>query len=609
MAGESAIRESDRTAMRWNLDSIFPGGSESKQFREFRHQLKDNLGKTTRMFAGLPATLDRPSRSLYKNAILDFQRLAAELELADSFATCLISQDVDDREALHAMQEVDVLSAELENIVTRLEALARAQTDAEWAALLDDQDLFPIRFYLNELREKSRHKMQEEFESFANELAVNGYHAWNRLYDKMAGDLRVEFEEEGRIEKISLGQLASKLDSPSRPIRKQAFEKLEDTWESRADYAALALNSLAGYRLTLYRRRDWKSTLYEPLAVGRLKQETLDAMWGAVANAVTRLVPYIEAKKRLLGIEKFMWYDQTAPVGMSDRKVTFEEARKFITKHLAGFSNEIADFSIMALDKRWIEAENRPGKAGGGYCTRFGPVKESRIFMTYLDTFGDLVTLAHELGHSYHGWALRDLPQLAAKYPLGLAETASIFNELLVTDAALEAAESRDERLMMLDQKLQRAHIMFCNIHARYLFDRSFYEERKAGVVSRSRLDQLMVAAQKQAFGDTLDPSGYHPLFWASKLHFFLTSVPFYNFPYTFGLLFAGGVYDRAKKEGRSFAPKYRDLLRDTGSMTTEEIGMKHLGVDLTKDDFWQAAVERMLADVEPFVKLAGEKG
>jgi pepF/M3 family oligoendopeptidase len=587
--------------MRWDLDSVFPGGSSSKEFSDFREKLKKDIAAAAEQFARLPDKLEPSNSDKCKSAILEYQRLVTDIELVAAFAECLTAQNVDDMPALQIKQEIDVLVSDWYKLQTRLESYARRQD------LLDDPKLSGIRFSLDELRTNARKKMSEEFETFANELAVSGYHAWNRLYDKIAGDLRVDFVENGKTTEISLGQLASKMDSSERSIRKQAFEKLEAAWETRAEYAAMILNSLAGFRLSLYSNRNWDSILYEPLVMGRLKEKTIDAMWKAVAAGVPRLERYIETKKKLLGIDKFNWYDQSAPVGESDQKMSWDEAKKFIVKHLGGFSDEMAEFSQMAFDKRWIEAENRSGKAGGGFCTGFGPVKESRIFMTYLDTFGDMMTLAHELGHAWHTWVLRDVPYFAAEYPANLAETASIFNELLVTDAAFNEASDPDQKLMLLDQKLQRTHVMFCNLQARFIFDKAFYSERKKGIVSRKRLDEIMVDAQKKAFGNTLDENGNHPLFWASKLHFFLTGLPFYNFPYTFGFLFAGGVYDRARTEGKGFFEKYRALLHDTGSMTTENLAQKHLGVDLTKDDFWTAAVDRMLADVEPFVELAGK--
>jgi oligoendopeptidase F len=228
--------------------------------------------------------------------------------------------------------------------------------------------------------------------------------------------------------------------------------------------------------------------------------------------------------------------------------------------------------------------------------------------MTWGGEYDHLMTLAHELGHSYHAWVLKDMPYWTTHYPMNLAETASTFNELRVTDAALQNATDPRERLMLLDQKLVNAYTMFCNLRARFLFDTSFYAERKEGMVPRARLDELMTEAQRQAYGGTLaDPDGFHPLFWASKLHFFITDLPFYNFPYVYGFLFANGVYDRAQSEGASFADRYRDLLADTGRMTSEEVAQKHLGVDLTRREFWDAAINRILADVDRFVKLASE--
>jgi len=606
----SAEKNNDTNlSMRWDLDAIFPGGSESVEFKSFRDKLKADLAAASKVLDGLPRKLDSSSIEAYKDAILEFQRLVGEVYLTYSMGDCLTSQNVDDKPALQIMQEADVYVSGSKNLQTRLGSFFRDLSDDEWKQLLEHKELAPIAFPLNEMREEAKKKMPVEFETLANELAVNGYHAWNRLYDKMAGDLRVDFEVNGKKSTISLGQLASKFDHAERPVRMQAFEKLEEAWESRADYAAMALNSIAGYRLSLYHNRKWESPLYEPLTMGRMKEETLKAMWKAVSDGLAGLKPYVDAKKKLLGLDSFHWCDQTAPVGSADDTMSWDDGREFILKHLAGFSDEMAEFSKMAFEKRWIEAENRPGKAGGGYCTGFGPRKQSRIFMTYINTYGDMMTLAHELGHAFHSWVLNDLPELARDYPMNLAETASTFNELLVTDAALTESKDDAQRMMLLEQKLQRALVLFCNIHARYLFDVKFYAERKNGVVPRQRLDEMMVEAQKEAFGGLIDGDGYHKLFWASKLHFFLSDQPFYNFPYTFGFLFSGGIYDLAKKGGKEFFPKYRDLLHDTGRMKTEDLAMKHLGVDLTKPDFWNAAVARMIEDVEPFIKLAEKLG
>jgi len=593
-------------APRWDLDSIFPGGSRSPQYKAFCEKVRTSLAETNEKFARLPRKLDDRTAPQWEAFILQLQDDLENIKLVRSFAGMLASQDVNDAGAMAAEAVADQLMSEWQKIESALQMLTLEQSDAAWEKLVLSAELRPVRLYLDELRRIAKSKMPLELESLALDLAVSGFHAWNRLYNKLAGSLRAEFPVEGKTEELSMGQLATKMSNPDRSVRKLAFEKLTESWASVADPAAMILNSMAGFRLALYKARKWDSILFEPLTQARMSQEALDAMWTVVARENQRLLPYVEAKMDLLGIDKYTWYDEFAPVGSADRLFTFEQAIDFITANLRSFSPALAEFCRMAAEKRWIEAEDRPGKRAGAFCSGTGPLRQTRVFMTYAGSYENLLTLAHELGHSYHNHVLKERPFFATQYPMTLAETASILNELLVTDAALNATDDRDEKLMYLDQKLQNAYVLLCDLYCRYLFDLAFYAERKNGTVERDRLSELMVQAQKQAYGKLLDESGHHPLFWASKLHFYLTDRPFYNYPYTVGYLFATGVYDRARKEGPGFAKKYVALLEDTGSMTTDDAARKHLGVDLKTEDFWQAAVDRALADVTEFVKLAG---
>ncbi len=590
----------------WEIESIFPGGSKSKEYADFRKKIVVDLEVAGKSLERLPENLDNDkSIADWAAWILELQGLYERLHLAGAFSGCLTSQNVNDDEAHKIEAGIDDYYSRWSMLNATLESFSKNQSDESWAGLVKREDIASISFSLNEMRDHARLKMPEAQEKLTLELAVNGYHAWNRLYDKMAGDLRVEIEENGEKKTISLGQNAARMSEPEREVRFDAFMKMEKAWEPQANLAAMALNSQAGFRLSIYKNRNWDSPLFDPLLTSRLKRETLDAMWQAIVKGRAKIADYVKAKMRLLSIDKFCWYDQTAPVGKSSKKFTFSGAGDFIAEHLNTFSAEMGKFTRTALDRRWIEAEDRSGKAAGGWCSRIPIRKESRIFMTFTGNFDGLGTLAHELGHAYHGFVLKDEPPFAQQYPMNLAETASIFNELRVTDAAFEISQDPDEKLMLLDQKLQWPLTYFANIYTRYLFDTRFYEERKSGIVGRERLSEMMVEAQTEAFMGLLDEDeGYHPLFWASKLHFFITGTPFYNFPYTFGFLFANGVYDRAMKEGPAIAKNYRALLADTGRMTTEDIARKHLDIDLTKEDFWRDAVARSLADVDSFVKL-----
>ena len=594
-------------APKWDLESIFPGGSKSEQFKQYREEIRLELAEAAKEIKGLPVELNDSSREAWVETTLKLQKLGEGVGLIESFNESLLAQNVEDSAADSIAVEGALFYSEWQKLQTELEALTLKQSDQQWQTLLADVRLAPIQFYLNEMRSVAKSKMPVELESLALELGVNGYHAWNSIYEKMAGELRADFEQDGKTERVSMGQLANKMADPDREIRQQAFEKMSQAWQSRADLAAMILNSLGGFRLSLYERRGWETPVHEALIKARTQEGTVDTMWRVIERESGKLKPYIEAKKKLLGIDKFRWYDAGAPCGSVDKVYDFDDAGRFIIDNVRSFSPDMADFMAMALQKRWIEAEDRPGKRAGAFCTRMGHFKQTRVFMTYGGSYADLLTLAHELGHAYHGWVMKDEPYFATRYPMNLAETASIFAETLVTDAALDATDDPQERLMLLDQKPQTTYGMFTDLYSRYLFDRAFYAERKNSAVGKDRLSELMVAAQKRAFGDLLDESGYHPLFWCSKLHFFISDLPFYNFPYTFGYLFSGGVYNLAKQQGPAFADKYQALLAASGNMTTEEAAIAHLGEDLTQEKFWEGAVSRSLADVDEFVALANK--
>ena len=595
-----------KPAPTWDLDSIFPGGSRSDAFKQYRQQLRTDLESAAKSLGSLPATLDSATQPDWQRFVLTLQDLLERIDLVKSFAGCLVAADVSDSMAQVIVGEGDLYLAEWEKLKAVFEPVTLRQSDSAWEKMVTTNELAGVRFFLDEMRFLAKAKMAPELETLTLDLAVDGYHGWGRFYDKLAGDIRVDFVDNGVSKEVSLGQLAPKLADKDRAVRKQAFEKLTHAWSSREEQAAKALNSLAGFRLAVYKHRKWESFLYEPLINARMKPESLDAMWSAVEKGIVKLAPYVQAKKSLLGIDKFCWYDEFAPCGAVTKTYTFDEASQFIIDNTKSFSTHLAGFCKMALEKKWVEAEDRAGKAGGAFCTGMGPFRQTRVFMTYTGTYDNLSTLAHELGHAYHSFVLNHKPFFASIYPMTLAETASIFTESVVTDAALSATTDREERLMLVDQKLQSAYVLFCDLYARYLFETSFYAERKNGMVETARLRELMIAAQKRAFGGLLDESGYHPLFWCSKLHFYATDAPFYNFPYTFGYLFSQGVYAQAKAEGAGFAERYRALLADTGSMSSEEVAHKHLNADLTKEDFWSKAVNLALGDVNAFVNMVG---
>lgn len=591
---------------RWDLETFFPGGSQSAALEEHLQRLAADIERFALEVPAIAVPASTEQLEPMVGVVTTLQDIAQRLHQASAFSSCLVAQDVTDGGARIVAARVRQMNATLEAALTSLNEKLLATPDAVWQAFLAHSDVAPVAFVVDEWRRRAKEQMSPDKEALAAELSVDGYHAWNQLYNLVSGKIRVAVEEDGQRVELSVGQAANRLSDPNRETRRRVFEAFEQAWAQQADVISSTLNNLAGFRLTLYRYRGWDSFLKEPLDTNRMTEATLRAMWAAVEQGKGKLLDYFAKKAALLGVDKLSWFDLAAPLGEeSPEAIPYDEAAQFIVDNFGRFSPRLQALAITAFNDGWIEAEDRAGKSAGGFCTTFPLSKESRVFLTYGGRRSSVDTLAHELGHAYHSFVLKDLPPLARSYPMTLAETASTLAEMIVSDAALSVANDERQRLSLLNDRLGRATAFLMDIHARFLFETGFYEARRRGALSVQELNARMEEAQKRAFLNGLEQ--YHPLFWASKLHFHITYAPFYNFPYTFGYLFSAGIYARKQELGDKLADVVDNLLLDTGRMTVEDLAKKHLGVDLQQEAFWLQAVEHVLADVDQFVRLADQ--
>ncbi len=588
----------------WDLDIFFKGGSESAEFSQFLQETKDELLYFSNHVEQwtLPKTKEN-NQELVK-LIDEYQGVGQKLRQAGAFVSCLQAQNMADKKATELRGKVTELQAIFQNALTLFDDKLKQLDDSLWEKLLLADELKEIAFVLSERRDRSKEKCSQREEALINSLSVDGYHAWGQFYDVIVKNIRIPFidKEKEKERLLSAGQAHNKFSDPDRMVRKTVFENWEEAWESQSEYISTVLNHLAGFRLNVYKERGWTDVLYEPLKINRMERKTLDTMWSVISNHKQLFLKYFERKAKLLNLDKLSWYDLDAPIGTANTKMSYQEGADFIIEQFGKFGNKLANFAQQAFENRWIEAEDRDGKRPGGFCTSFPLSQQSRIFMTYSGTPSNVSTLAHELGHAFHSYALRDVHPMNKGYAMNVAETASTFAEMIVADASVKEAKTKEEKIALLEDKIQRSTAFFMNIHARFLFETRFYEERKKGIVSKERLNTLMEEAQKEAYCNAL--ADYHPTFWASKLHFYITGVPFYNFPYTFGYLFSLGIYARSKADSAGFEDKYIALLKDTGSMTVEALAAKHLDVDLTKQSFWEDAVKLCEEDVKDFLRL-----
>ncbi|WP_423407473.1 M3 family oligoendopeptidase [Heyndrickxia sp. MSNUG] len=582
----------------WDLDVFFEGGSNSAEFAA-------HMSAASEKIAGFKKEVEKWDPSEHQDGSV---RLTSLVELFDgaarmvrqagAFVSCLEAQNTQDKKANQLRATVTELSASLQNALTAFDQKLASFSPEVWEELVKSGLLNELNFVLTERRKRAAEKLSGEEESAINALSVDGYHGWGQLYDLLVSNTKITYKDGD----LSVGQAANKLSDADRSVRKEIFTEWEKAWGEKEDFYSKTLNHLAGFRLNVYKLRGWDDVLKEPLDINRMQKETLDAMWEVISDHKEPFVQFLNRKAKLLGLEKLSWFDLDAPIGSTESKMSYQEGADFIVDNFAQFGKEMADFAKMAFENNWIEAEDRPGKAPGGFHTFFPESSQSRIFMTYSGTPSNVSTLAHELGHGFHTYAMRDLHLLNRNYAMNVAETASTFAEMIVSDASLKNSTSKEEKISLLEDKIQRSVALLMNIHSRFLFETRFYEERKQGVVNAERLNELMKDAQTEAYGGALEE--YHPLFWASKLHFYITGVPFYNFPYTFGYLFSLGIYAMAQEEGQGYEEKYIALLKDSASMRVEELAQKHLKVDLTKKEFWEKAVRMCVEDVEEFLAL-----
>lgn len=572
------------------------------EFATFLQTVEQDIKKIKNVMDTAKAPASVEETIVFDEFIVSLSSCIERLSEAGSFVSCLGAQNQQDKKAVQLSGKVTSLQAQLQSVSGEFDNLLRSTDDHTWKQWMEREEIQTISFILNESRDLAREKLSPELESLALDLAVDGYHGWGDFYDTIVSRVQIPFEENGKAVMLSVGQAENKLHVADAKARQEMFTEWERTWTEAEDYCADTLNHLAGFRLKLYGRRGWDQLLKEPLAINRMSEQTLDAMWNVIIDSKPIFVEYLERKAKLLGVDKLSWVDVEAPIGAVSSKVTYQEAAENIVKQFRTFSPKLAEFSEMAFDKQWIEVEDRAGKRPGGFCTSLSLSKETRIFMTFSGTPSNVSTLAHELGHGYHQHLMTDLPVLNQNYAMNVAETASTFAEMIVADALVKDANNEQEKLALLEEKIQKSIAFFMNIHARFLFETRFYDKRKEGLVSAQELSELMEEAQKEAYCGVL--SSYHPHFWAAKLHFYITGVPFYNYPYTFGYMFSTGLYVRAQQEGASFADKYDALLRDTGVMTVEELALKHLDADLTGSEFWQSAMDLCIADVKEFLRM-----
>ena len=582
--------------MTWDLTSYFAefNGAEMVQFKT---AIRADVAALQQSAAGLPS-LTTQSANGWEDILLRNEDLSRRMSHLGSYIGCLASSDARNEGYQKEEAELTRTRAELAKVRIELLRACKSADDKVFAAFCARPALAGAHNYLTRLREEARRAMTAEKEILATDLSVDGIQAWGRLYDTVSAKLEFAMVyPDGKRARLPMSQRRSLMDDPDRRVRQAAFEGGNAAWQSVEDTAAAALNAIAGTRLTLNRHRGVDHFLDIALFQAAIGRKTLDAMFEALMANLEIPRRILQLKAKSMARQQVAWFDLGAPLDLPDQgKLTWDKAQTTVAQSFSRAYPALGRFfTEQVIGKNWVDWEPRQGKRPGGFCTSSMLSKESRIFMTYNESLGDVLTLAHESGHAYHGAMMRDIRPYARGYPMTLAETASTFGENVLMNGILDDPTVSDsDKARILDIEVGHGAVYLLDIPVRYEFEKSFYEERAKGPLSVSRLKELMVQTQRQVLGDVLETGGEDPYFWASKLHFYITGITFYNFPYTFGYLLSRGLYAMFKNEGDSFLPKYEEFLRRAGSDTAENVVRQTVGRDIEKTEFWSEAIHSL---------------
>ncbi|WP_279122934.1 M3 family oligoendopeptidase [Holdemania filiformis] len=581
----------------WNLNDLYTG-YDSEAFQQDFAALDTHISAMNALAESLG---QRDPHSTLKAIIEQLsayqtltRRLGAYLSLRQSANTA-------DQQTVSMNSRFQIKTSQSALASTRFQKWIAAQ---DLDALIPGDPLFQQHaFWLQEIRSHAAHTLSDEVEDAIGKMELNGSNAWAQLQEYMTSTVAVTMDGQD----YTLSSIRNLAYSTDPTVRKKAYEAELKAYDKIKDAVCFALNSIKGEANTVSELRHFDSVLDMTLFNSRMRKETLDAMFTAIDEALPRFHAYLRHKAELLGYtDGLPFYELFALMGKSTRTFTTDEAKAYLIQNFTPFSKDVAGIIERAFDEEWIDFFPRKGKVGGAFCCNLPMLKQSRVLTNFDGSLSDVVTLAHELGHAYHGHRIENHSPLNTRYSMPVAETASTFNETVIMNAAIRDAASDEEKMMLIESTLQDVTQVICDIYSRYLFETEVVEKRKDGFLFSDDLEDIMLRAQKKAYGTGLDHSQLHPYMWICKSHYYDAGLNFYNFPYAFGCLFAKGLYAQYQKEGPAFVDKYNRLLEATTVSSVEDVAAM-AGIDITQPDFWRDSLTIVETMIDEFIALSAK--
>lgn len=584
---------------RWDLSIIYDS-FESKALHDDLNHVKTLIASTAykyKTYLDSPAD-DREKIAFHINILNEINGLILKL---NSYARLRKSIDEEKTQAQQFEAALQKIIPSLNQInIPFLRYLGKLRNLDD---ILQEQAILKEHsFIIKDLQEQSKHLLSEETEKILGDMQETGSYAFEKLNNDLTSQLLVDVKLNSGTKSMPLSVARNMAYAQSQDLRKAAYKAELKAYRKIQSASAACLNGIKGEAITIAKARKFDSPLDMTLSDSRMDKQTLDAMFSAIIDARPQFRRYLKKKAALLGhTGPLPYYDLYAPMGHFDMHFTYEEARNFILETFESFSGHLASFAKKAFDSGWIDLEPRDGKSGGTYCCNIHALKESRIAINFTGTFYDITLLAHELGHGYHYECLNNQTVLNTDYTMPMAEASSIFCQSLVTNRLL-AESAPDNHFAILENNLMNFTQMLIEILARYTFETNLFERRKESPLSVEELKQLLLNAQKFAYGDGMSEER-HPYMWICKPHYFFPDFHFYNFPYPFALLFSKGLSFIYETEGGNFVPKFDKMLTATGSNSVRDI-FKIIGCESDDKTFYENALQLIIKEIDEFCSL-----
>ncbi|UOF02973.1 M3 family oligoendopeptidase [Bdellovibrio reynosensis] len=603
--------------MAWNIESEYPSYNSSEFAADFElvSQKVALLEKRVAQISSeLSSTLDN-GKDLSGALVDQLQAIVIDAEEAGvlawnmgTYLNCVLSVDSTDEGAKAKRSELSALSSRSSQAFVPVDNFIIRCSEKTLMALLAHPLVAPSEFLWRHSRKLRETVLSNNEEALLEAVSTPGLRAWGELYTTLSGTMKCHMKFADRTETVGLAHASALIRNQDPEVRRVAWESIQEAWNGQKETAASILNSISGWRHEVNKKRSYSKQVHfldTALQQTRIEKDTLEAMLTACYDNVHESRKAATLMAKVMGKSALDPWDLLAqsPVSGGKKERSYDEALVLIENSFRQIDPKMGEFVKMMADNRWIEARVLPTKRNGAYCTGFPKKREPRVFMTFMGSNSDISTLAHELGHAFHSWVMRDLPRKQTYYPMTLAETASIFAEAVLHDVLIEEASTKEEKIEFAWGEIEGATSFLLNIPARFDFEKSFYEQRAKRALSADELSKLTDDAWTKWYGPTLSQND--KMFWASKLHFAMAGTSFYNFPYTFGYLFSMSIYARRKDLGANFMQTYIDILRDTGRMSAEDLVQKHLGEDIRKPEFWKKSIQVINQKVNAFEKLA----